>query len=241
MAEESPLTAPISWEFTTIAGSTDSDDDGAYDTEDDHPDDARRASLWTPTGTGKIHIDANGSTATSTSSAVAGSSTRSIKSAMAISDGSARLNQAGAPAGYEFLDGMVSFRAMGVPSGSNGTVTITFPSAIPPGSKVYQADTNGFHEVPNAIVNGNTVTMTIPGGMASGDAALDNGVLIDPVGVASPETSGSGSIDMTSSASGGGCSILGGTRSGGSNIDTFLILAGLGVISLRSRIRRKRK
>ncbi len=241
MAAGSPLTAPFAWQFTTIAGSTDSDDDGSYDTEDDHPDDARRASLWTPTGTGKIHIDANGSTATSTSSAVAGGSTPSIKSAMAISDGSARLNQAGAPGGYEFPDGMVSFRAMGVPSGGNATVTITFPTALPAGGKVYQADAIGFHEVPGAVFNGNALTMTIPGGAPSADAAQDNGILIDPIGVASPETSGGGTIDLTSSSSGGGCSIVGGTRSGGSNIDAFLILAGLGAISWRRRIRHKRK
>jgi len=227
-AAGSSLAAPFEWRFTTIAASPDSDDDGSSDDEDDHPRDDRRTSLWTPHWTGKISVDTTDSSGTT------------IRSAMAISDGSARLNQDGSPEGYEFLDGMVSLRAEGVASGSNAKVTITFPSVIPPGSKVYQADSNGFHEVPTAIVHGNTVTMTIPGGNPSGNADLDNGVLIDPVGVASPATPDSGSIDLTSSSSGGGCSIAGRNGSGGSNIDAFLILAGLGVIAWRSRVKRSR-
>ena len=228
-ADSSSRTEPIIWEFTTIASSPDSDNDGSPDSGDDHPRDKTRTSLWAPNGTGKIGIDTTGTSGTS------------ISTAIAISDGSARLNQAGTPEGYEFLDGMVSFRADGIASGSNGTFRITFPSEIPAGSKVYQVDSNGFHVVPSAIVSGNTVTMTIPGGSPSVNGAQDNGVLIDPVGVASPETSASGSIDLASSSSGGGCSIVGGTRSGGSNIDAVLILAGLALISWRSRIQRRRK
>ena len=224
----SSLAAPFDWRFTTNAASPDSDDDGSGDSEDDHPHDARRTSLPAPTGTGKIHID------TTTSA------TTTIKSAMAISDGSARLNQAGIPEGYEFPDGMVSFRAYGVPSGDNSTVKITFPSDIPSGSKVYQADSDGFHEVPDAIIHGNTVTMTIPGANPSVSAVADNGVLIDPVGIASPATTGSGSVDLSSSASGGGCAVVGGNGSGNSNVDMFLILAGIGVIAWRSRMDRRR-
>jgi len=227
-AAGSSLAGTFDWQFTTIAASPDSDDDGSDDSEDDHPHDGRRTSRWSPTGTGKIHVDTSAS------------ATATIRSAMAISDGSARLNQAGIPEGYEFPDGMVSFRAHGVPSGDNSTVTITFPSGIPTGSKVYQADSNGFHEVYNAVIHGNTVTLTISGGVPSISSVQDDGILIDPVGVASPAASGNGSIDLSTNASGGGCAVVGGNGSGGSNVDMFLILAGLGVIARRSRMSRRR-
>jgi len=44
-----------------------------------------------------------------------------------------------------------------------------------------------------------------------------------------------------SSDSGGGCAVVGGTGSGDSNLDAFLILVGLGLISWRSRIQHRRK
>ncbi len=233
----SSLTAPDNWTFTTIASSPDSDGDGSPDNEDDSPHDGRSTSRWSPHGTGKIHIDSSRTTGTS------------IQGAVGIADTSSSLNQTGKPVGYEFRDGMIAFQEVGVSSGSSAQVTVTFPSPIPPGSKVYQAGVDGFHEVPSAVIAGNTVTLTVTGGSPSTQAAasssdnavLGSGVLVDPVGVAAPLSSGSGSIGMTSSSSGGGCSVVGGTGSGSSNIDAFLILAGLGLISWRSRIQHRRK
>ena len=66
---------------------------------------------------------------------------------MAISDTSSRLNQAGKPEGVEFPDGLVLFQAEGVAPGTSATFKVAFPSGIAPGSKVYQVDTGGFHEV----------------------------------------------------------------------------------------------
>jgi hypothetical protein len=128
---------------------------------------------------------------------------------MAISDASGRLNQAGKPEGYEFPDGLVSFMMDNVAPGSTSTVKVTFPSGIPAGSKMYQADENGYHEVAGAVVNGSTLTMTLAAGQ-------DNVIVVDPIGVASPETTGSGSLDLsTSGSSGGGCSVTGRSGSGG--------------------------
>ncbi len=230
----SPLTAPESWTFTTIASSPDSDEDGSPDNEDDSPNDGRRCSRWSSKGTGKIHVDSRRTAGTH------------IRGTVGISDTSTSLNQAGKPAGYEFRDGMIAFQEVGVASGDSAEVTVTFPSPIPPGSKVYQAGADGFHEVPSAVIDGNTVRMTVFGGSSRLQAPADNlapdsGVLVDPVGVAAPVSSGSGSIDLTSGSAGGGCSVVGGTGSGGSNIDAFLILAGLGLISWRSRMQHRRK
>ena len=232
----STLTAPENWIFTTIASSPDSDEDGSPDNEDDSPHDGQRTSRWCAKGTGKIHVD---------SSRTAGTF---IRGAVGISDTSSSLNQAGKPAGYAFHDGMIAFREVGVVSGSSAQVTVTFPSPILQGSKVYRAGADGFHEVPSAVIDGNTVTLTVTGGSPSIHAAAspsdnvaqDNGVLVDPVGVAAPVSSGSGSIDMSSSASGGGCSVVGGSGPAGSNLDAFLILASLGVTVRMFRIRRMR-
>ncbi len=231
----STLTAPYNWTFTTIAASPDSDADGSPDNEDDSPHDGRTASRWSSKGTGKVHVD---------SSRTAGTA---IRGAVGIADTSSSLNPAGKPAGYEFQDGMIAFQEVGVAPGSTAQVTVTFPSPIPPGSKVYQAGANGFHEVPTAVIDGNMVILTVTGGSPSVNAAAsptDNvapagAVLVDPVGVAVPVSSGSGSIGLTNS-SGGGCAIVGGTGSSGSNTDLFLILAGLGLAVLRGRTLRRR-
>ena len=155
---------------------------------------------------------------------------------MAISDTSSRLNQAGKPEGVEFPDGLVSFRAEGVAQGTSATFKVTFPSGIAAGSKVYQVDAGGFHEVAGAVVAGDTVTMTV-----TNTSAADGSVPVNPVGVAAPASSGTGSIDLSSASGGGGCSVAVRTGSGGSDIDGTLILAGLGMAVWGIRIRRRRE
>jgi hypothetical protein len=216
----------FSWRFTTVADGPDSDEDGAPDDEDDYPRDKKKSSRWGSKGKGKIHIDASDTEGTS------------LKVVMAISDTSARLNHDGKPKGYEFPDGLVAFHVEGVTSGGTATAKVTFPSGIPAGSKVYQADENGFHEVAGAVVNGNTLTMTLA-------ARQDNGIVVDPIGVASPEATGSGSLDLSTSSSSGGCSVAGTARSGGGLREMaesygFLILTVLGM-ALRGRVKRKEK
>jgi len=215
--------APQTFRFTTAVARPDSDDDGGDDGEDDHPNDNRRTGSWSPNGTGRVHIDAvDGSGPT-------------ISGSMAISDTSLRLNQAGKPEGVEFPDGLVSFRADGVTRGSSATFKVTFPSGIAAGSKVYQADAGGFHEVAGAVVAGDTVTMTV-----TNTDEEDGSVLVNPVGVAAPASSGTGSVDLTSASGGGGCSVAVRTGSDGSAIDGTLILAGLGLTVWGIRIRRRR-
>jgi hypothetical protein len=220
------------FQFTTTVARTDSDHDGSDDGEDDHPYDGRRTSRWSPYGTGKILIDMMDSSASTVSRPATSGPT--IGGAMAISDASARLNQTGKPEGVEFPDGMVSFLAEGIPLGSSATFQITFPSGIAAGSKVYQAEAGGFREVAGAVVSGDTVTITV-----KNTVAADGNVPVNPVGVAAPATSGTGTVDL-SSASGGGCSVAGKSGSGGSNIDAFLILAGLGLTARGIRMRRRR-
>ena len=65
--------------------------------------------------------------------------------------------------------------------------------------------------------------------------------MVNPVGVAAPASSGTGSIDLSSASGGGGCSVAVRTGSGGSYIDGTLILAGLGMAVWGVRIRRRRR
>ncbi len=231
------LAQPFIWRFTTIASSPDSDDDGAEDSEDDHPYDGRRSSRWSPYGTGKIQIDASGDSESATSAAVGAAGVGStLRATMAMSDTNARLNQDGKPEGYVFPDGLMSFMVDNVAQGSTVTVKVTFPSGIPAGSKMYQADEKGFHEVAGAVVSGSTLTLTIA-------AAQDKVIVVDPIGVASPETAGSGTLDLSTSGSSGGCSVAGGTGSGGGLREMaesygFLFLAALG-IALRGIVNRR--
>jgi hypothetical protein len=159
-----------------------------------------------------------------------------IRGFKAISDASSRLNQTGRPEGVEFPDGMISFRAEGVAQGTSATFKVTFPSGIAAGSKVYQVDAGGFHEVAGAVITGDTVKMTV----TNTGTGSDN-VLVNPVGVAAPVASGTGSIDLSSASGGGGCSVAVRTGSGGSYIDGTLILAGLGMAVWGIRIRRRRE
>jgi hypothetical protein len=225
--------APQTFRFTTAVARPDSDDDGGDDGEDDHDNDRRRTGRWSAYGTGRILIDAVTTSGSGTSAPATSGPT--ISGSMAISDASSRLNQAGKPEGVEFPDGLVSFRAEEVAQGTSATFKVTFPSGIAAGSKVYQVDAGGFHEVAGAVVAGDTVTMTV-----TNTSAADGSVPVNPVGVAAPESSGTGSIDLSSASGGGGCSVAVRTGSGGSAIDGTLILAGLGMAVWGIRIRRRR-
>jgi hypothetical protein len=227
---------PQTFRFTTAVARPDSDNDGGDDEEDDHPYDGRRTSRWSSYGTGRFHIEAGTATGTTSSGSMPVSSGLVIRGAMAISDVSSRLNQAGKPEGDEFPDGLISFHAGGLAPGTSATFRVTFPSGIAPGSKVYQVDTDGFHPLPGAIVTGDTVTMTV-----TNSDNVDGIVQVNPVGVAAPASSGTGSIDLSSASGGGGCSVAVRRGSGESEVDGVLILAGLGVSVWGVRIRRRRR
>jgi hypothetical protein len=215
-------------DFTTIAASPDTDGDGVPDNEDDHPGNKGKGTPPSSRGHGKFLIDVTDTAGASLA----------VTKGMAETDAS--LNQAGMPSGYEFPDGLVSYQVIGVVPGSTITVKVTFPSGIPAGSKVYKVGPAGFKEFGNPAIQGNTVTLTLTDGGAGDSDGLANGVIVDPVGVAVPAASGTGSVDLSSASGGGGCSIAVRTGSGASAIDGTLILAGLGLTVWGIRIRRRR-
>jgi hypothetical protein len=224
----SGLSAAKTWGFTTIAASPDTDDDGVPDNEDDHPGNKGKGTPPSSRGHGKFLIDV-----TDTAGA-------SLGFTEGMAETNASLNQAGFPTGYDFPDGLVSYQIIGVAPGGTATVKVTFPSGIPAGSKVYKVGTAGFQEFAGATIQGNTVTLTLTDGGAGDRDGLVNGIIVDPVGVAAPVASGTGSIDLSSASGGGGCSVAVRTGSGGSYIDGTLILAGLGMAVWGIRIRRRR-
>ena len=180
---------PLTWSFTTIARTPDSDDDGVEDGEDDEPEDDKEATPPKSKGKGKFKYR------------LRRHARAFLRKVRGISDTHFSINQKKKPFGYDFRDGLVDAEIHDVAPGETVDVELTFPEAIPEGSKVYMADVDGFQEVP-AVISGDTVTLTLS------DADVGNGD-VPPIGVAVPNATGSGSIDMSTGAAGGGCSVVG--------------------------------
>lgn len=208
------LPAPVSSTFTTIAGAPDSDGDGVPDNEDNHPNDPGKASPPCVRGWGKILVERFGSAGI----AIAG--------AEGISDMHPQLKRQGKPFGDSFLNGMVRYKLTNVPPGGTVTVAITFPAGIPRGSRIFKGGPNGFREDRNAVVNGNKVTVTLRDGGEGDEDGVVNGEIDDPIGVAVPDSAGSGTPYGTLSAS-GGCSVGG---SGGGWSGAFGAFAIIGFV-----------
>jgi len=206
------------WTFTTEGAvlATDSDNDGAVDSEDDYPDDDRIATVHEHRHDRKVKVD------------VSENSGAHLRDTKSVTDSDPSINQTGKPAGYEFTYGMISYNVSGVAPGSSVQVKLTYPTDLPSGSKVYQATSSGFSEMPDATISGNTVTLRLTDGGA-GDRDLErNGVIVDPVGVASPAAS-------SPEAAGGGCSVTGAANPGDfSGAWGALFFAGL-LVLLRGR------
>lgn len=187
------MASAYTWNFTTVDADVDSDGDGVPDNIDDDPNDAAVATPQTTTGTGKVIVDtlANAGTA--------------LSGVECMSDLDPGLNNTDKPTNVQFPDGLVSFQVTGVPAGGTVTVTLTFPTAFPAGAEYYKADGTGFYVFPGAVINGNTVTMTLTddgtrnGGDSNGTAG--DGVIDDPGGVGLPVGGGG------ASAGGGACFI----------------------------------
>ena len=195
--QQSVLAGPMSWSFITIAMTPDSDDDGDPDAGDEFPHDCRNATPGIPKGKGKIKMNLDGPP------------NGCFKKIKATSETDPFVNPTGMPSGYEFRDGIIAYEIVGISTGETDTVTLTYPEAFPAGSKVYKVDSSGFYEYPDAVIDGSTVTLTLTDG-GSGDSDLQvNGVIVDPIGVAVPNATGSGSIDVSNGASGSGCSVVG--------------------------------
>jgi hypothetical protein len=205
------------WSFTTAAATQvgDRDDDGVDDSEDDYPDDDRKATVREHKNGKKITVDVSENSGTY------------LRRTAAMTDSDPAVNQHGKPAGYEFRWGLVEYDVEGVKAGSTIRVKLTFPESIPEGSKVYQVTSGGYGELQGAAISGSTVTLSLTDG-GSGDRDLvPNGVIVDPVGIASPAAS--------APESGGGCSVAGGGDPGDfSGAFGALMFAGL-LFVLRSR------
>jgi hypothetical protein len=213
------LATARTWSFTTVAVASDTDGDGVPDNMDTFPNDNRKATVPNPMGGAEM--------ATIDTSANAG--TRLMwADGMADTDGS--LNQTGKPSGYTFPNGVVSYVVAGVAPGGTANVVISYPAAIPANSRVYKVDSAGFHEFPGAVINGNTVTLTLRDGGAGDADGVANGAIDDPVGLAAPVAA----VPVASApdGSGGGCSVAG---TSGVPLDAvgaygFLALIALGLL-----------
>jgi len=202
------------WSFTTVSGTSDTDGDGVPDNLDAFPNDDRKATVPNPMGGQGITID---------TSSTAGARLMGVA---AMADTDASLNQTGKPAGFAFGNGVIAFRVAGLAPGGTANVVLTFPESLPANAKIFKIDSGGFHEFPGAVLNGNTVTVTLTDGGAGDADGVANGIIDDPVGLATP--AGSSSPD----SSGGGCAVAG---TGGGPVDAagaygFLALIALGLL-----------
>lgn len=123
---------------------------------------------------------------------------------------------------YDFPKGAIEYTVTGIPIGGQITVTITFANAIPSGSQVYKVSNSGGYQLfPNAVINGNQVTLTLTDGGLGDDDGTANGVIVDPVAIAEP-------VNTTSTGSSGG-------GGGGGSLPVELCLFGVILLLVRHR------
>lgn len=155
-----------------FTGPADTDGDGVADTEDSSAGNAAIASPAAATGTGNIEID------------VTANAGVILSQVQTMKDDALSLVQDGKPTDQHFPDGLVSFRLNGLEPGASATVNLTFPTAFSAGAKYYKIDENGFYEFPGAVIDGNTVQLTLTDGGAGDSDGTANGVITDPGGIA---------------------------------------------------------
>lgn len=108
------------------------------------------------------------------------------------------------PTGYAFPHGLVDFVLINGTPGSSATVTLTFPSALPPGSVWWKygptatTPTAHWYPYPGAVIAGNTVTLTITDDGDGDDAYTTPGQIADPGGPGVPLGAGLQSIPTVS-------------------------------------------
>lgn len=96
------------------------------------------------------------------------------------------------PAGMSLVHGEVSFTATPCRQGARVTVTLTYPSAIPPGAVLCKygrsaaSPGQAVYTPVAATVSGNTVAYTIEDGGVGDDDLTVNGQIVDPVGLGVP-------------------------------------------------------
>ncbi len=164
----------------------DTDGDGSPDNQDTDPNDAGVAGIESSDGE-KITIEAPGMTLSDVKTETEDS-----------------VNTTNKPDDYQVIGEILSYKINGISHGATVEITLTYPNALGSNSKIYKIDANGFTEFPNAVIAGNTVTLTLVDG-GSGDAdGVANGVIEDPVAVMESSNSTS---DSSNGESGGGGSI----------------------------------
>ena len=91
-----------------------------------------------------------------------------------------------APDGVSFPHGFFGFTASSCPAANGAvTVTLTYPSAIPPGAQYYKygkeaGDTSDHYYVVPATISGNQVSFTITDGQLGDNDLAANGTIVDP-------------------------------------------------------------
>jgi len=205
-----PLAANVAWVFTTAAapaeggwldeggdeaGSEDDEEGGSED--EDGPGQIQEAAaavaatigISSVYGGGQIVIDTSENPGTG------------IADADAMSERDPAVNQTNRPSGVSFGYGLVEFQVTGVPVGGTVLVRVVFPEALPPGARIYKVGTAGFYDYSDrAAVNGNEVALYLTDGGAGDADGVANGVILDPVGIATPAGAAG-----SSSGGGGGC------------------------------------
>ena len=162
----------------SVTGEVDTDGDGVADSEELSDGDASVATMDTPTGTGQVEVAVVSSSGTGAT----------LSQCESLDDSDISLNQTDKPGDYAFPDGIVSFNVNGLPIGGTAVVTVTFPTAIPAGSKYYKVNADGFYEfLSGAEIATNTVTLTLVDGGQGDHDGLANGVIDDPGGIAVPQ------------------------------------------------------
>ena len=181
------------------------------------------ASAVSATGTGAISVSV---------------SAGALSGVVGLSDLDPTVSQAGRPAGYTFPDGLASYQVVGLTDGASTTVTIRFPSGAPSGWKAYKATSAGFSDYSaHAVQNGDAIVLSLTDGGTGDSDKARNGVIVDPVGLAVPTSSGktassSSSSDGGGGGGGGGCVWL---PAGGDGIELALLLLGGLALAIRKR------
>jgi len=110
------------------------------------------------------------------------------------------------PAGVSFPLGLFDLVAISGVPGSSFSVTLTYPTALPPGTQYWKFGptlvnpTPHWYAYPDAVVSGNTITLTVVDGQQGDDDLQPNAVILDPGGpaVAAAPPSGAAPIPTLS-------------------------------------------
>jgi len=104
------------------------------------------------------------------------------------------------PAGTTFPYGLTSLTLTGGVVGSQATVTITYASPLQANAVYYKynPNTSTWSVFPNAVISGNTVTLTLTDGGVGDDDSAANGVIVDPGGLGFPPSGASAAVPTLS-------------------------------------------